>query len=534
MQLFSRVLSRKGLLIVVVLWVASNDIWTSGYSYITEKGSVYGAATLKQFKHVSGRVLQENVLQIHPRHGPLSIEEQQLAGVAWQYFIANTNPKTGLVNAIHHEPVASMWHVGSTIAALVSAVQLQLIDNIEYRRRVNALLLTLHQQKLFQDKIPNRFYSVNSGKPINYKGKAGEFGYSPIEIGRLLTWLRILREKNPELAGLIDRITLRWNYCGVIDQGVLYAGSIDRDNVLHVLQQGRLGYEEYAAKGFRMWGFNADAAATIEPVIQVQVEKQNVYIDSRDVNSLSEKSFLMADSYLLDGIEYAWDNPRDTTSKETLYTDTFSYQQAQRLYTAQRQRFERTSLLTAKSEYELPGPPYFVYDTIYANGKAWNTINELGEGVPQYTAMTTKAAIAMWVLWDSPFTTMLFNRASALIHQERGLYEGVYERSQELIASHTLNTNAQVLEALLFKVQGKIVAGNTVAGLWELQLKYALAQQSNPQCYPLRSVCTDNCSRITGIDNNGIANKQSEVVKKQIEQIKNERAFTLQAFQPVE
>ena len=43
------------------------------------------------------------------RHGDLTPREQAMAVKAWQYFVTNYQPATGLVNAVNNYPSTTMW-----------------------------------------------------------------------------------------------------------------------------------------------------------------------------------------------------------------------------------------------------------------------------------------------------------------------------------------------------------------------------------------------------------------------------------------
>ena len=42
-------------------------------------------------------------------------------------------------------------------------------------------------------------------------------------------------------------------------------GAVVVNNETMYVQEGRLGYEEYAAKGFQLWGFHTERASKPEP-----------------------------------------------------------------------------------------------------------------------------------------------------------------------------------------------------------------------------------------------------------------------------
>ena len=54
------------------------------------------------------------------RYGELTPREMAVAVNAWQYFVHNLQPTTGLVNAVNNYPSTTMWDSASYLAALVS------------------------------------------------------------------------------------------------------------------------------------------------------------------------------------------------------------------------------------------------------------------------------------------------------------------------------------------------------------------------------------------------------------------------------
>ena len=51
-----------------------------------------------------------------------------MAQVAWKYFENNTQPETGLANAVDKYPSTTMWDTASYLGALVSAYELGIIE----------------------------------------------------------------------------------------------------------------------------------------------------------------------------------------------------------------------------------------------------------------------------------------------------------------------------------------------------------------------------------------------------------------------
>jgi hypothetical protein len=191
------------------------------------------------------------------RRGFLNEREVAAAKIAWGYFEKFTQETTGLANSVGGYPSTTLWDTASYVSGLVSAFELCLIEKPEFDRRMLKLLTTLRNLKLFRNELPNKVYHTKTGAQVDYTNKSGEIGYSALDIGRLLVWMRICRNRYPYLANTIDNMLLRWDFSNIIDaDGVLYGASVDKETKETVYsQEGRLGYEEYAAKGFALWGF---------------------------------------------------------------------------------------------------------------------------------------------------------------------------------------------------------------------------------------------------------------------------------------
>ncbi len=156
--------------------------------------------------------LPERVERIaQPRRGPLTPEEREMARIAWRYFENNYQPVTGFVNAVQDYPSTTMWDTGSYLAALVSAERFGLIDRAEFDRRLTTLLATLERLSFFRDELPNKVYHTQTAEKVNYGNEPGEIGFSALDLGRMLTWLDLVRQRYPAYAPAIDRFVLRWN-----------------------------------------------------------------------------------------------------------------------------------------------------------------------------------------------------------------------------------------------------------------------------------------------------------------------------------
>ncbi|MBF1982456.1 DUF3131 domain-containing protein, partial [Enterobacter hormaechei] len=163
------------------------------------------------------------------------------------YFVANYQPTTGLVNAVNKYPSTTMWDSASYMAAMTAARELGIIDKAEFDRRMLKLLATLNKLDLFRNELPNKAYNTITGQKVNYQNKPGEIGFSALDIGRMLIWLKVIKERYPEYSNSIDNVLLGWNFTNVINPcGMMYGAYLENGQPKYV-QEGRLGYEEYGA-----------------------------------------------------------------------------------------------------------------------------------------------------------------------------------------------------------------------------------------------------------------------------------------------
>lgn len=405
----------------------------------------------------------EYVRKYHTRRGFLDERELRAAKVAWHYFELYTQETTGMANAVGKFPSTTMWDTASYIAALVSAYELCLIEKPEFDRRISLLLTTLKGLELFRRELPNKVYHTKTGAKVDYTNKPGEVGFSSLDIGRLLVWLRIVKNRYPYLANSVDSILLKWDFSHVIDpQGLLMGASIDKKTGETIYaQEGRLGYEEYAAKGYALWGFKPILAHRAEPFLTAAIYGVQVPYDGRDPRIFQSQNYVVSESYLQDGLELGFDLPQDDSSPDWLSSDGWRAEFADRIYEVQEARWKQTGFLTARSEHNVKGAPFFTYDTIFSDGYPWNTVTPRGDYVPDFAAIATKAAMGLWVLWDTDYTDVLYDAVIELYDPENGMYEGLYENGQGPIGVYTANNNGVVLTALLYKVQGPILTPYT-------------------------------------------------------------------------
>ncbi|WP_194724501.1 DUF3131 domain-containing protein [Noviherbaspirillum malthae] len=376
----------------------------------------------------------------------LSEQEREWARIAWTYFENNTDPKTGLVNSVDKYQAATMWDTGSTLLALLAARRLELLPEKEFDARMKSMLASLGAMPLYDDLLPNKSYSTATLEMVDYTGKpaAQGIGWSAIDIGRILVPLNIVAWNHPRHTEAARRVIARWQLARMTRDGVLVGMHGNGNGKLELLQEGRLGYEQYAAKAAALLGTDAVEALDYKAQLRfADVYGIKVPHDRRDAQTSGGHNYVVSEPYLLDGLEFGGDR--------------ISREFAWRVYRAQEQRFRETGKLTAVTEDHVDQAPYFVYNTVYSNGKAWNALTEKGEDASRLRSLSVKAAFGWHALYRSDYTGKLVQEVGSLFDPVRGWYAGKYEEGGAINKAVTANTNAVVLESLAYIAGGRLL-----------------------------------------------------------------------------
>ena len=82
-------------------------------------------------------------------------------------------------------------------------------------------LNTLLELPLYKNQLPNREYSTKSGKPSGRLSDTASngSGWSALDIGRLLIWLKIICQEHPHLIEEVSSIISRWNLDKAVNKG---------------------------------------------------------------------------------------------------------------------------------------------------------------------------------------------------------------------------------------------------------------------------------------------------------------------------
>ncbi len=373
----------------------------------------------------------------------LSPEDLIAARTAWTYFEKNYRPETGLVDSVAGFPSGTLWDQGSYIFALISARRLGIITASQFDARVNGILQTLGALELFDGKLPNKVYNTQSLGMVDYSNtpQPDGIGWSALDVCRMLMALRVLERRFPEYGPTVQNVLSDWDLGSMAKDGRLW-GTQRKDDEIRYLQEGRMGYEQYAARAAGMWGLDVNLASSAQSILGwSRIDGVQVPIDLRTSNSFHAITPTLSEPYILMGLEMGFDS-------ETAVL-------ANRVYSVQEQRFHRTGIPTMVSEDNIDQEPYFLYSSVHSNGRSWAVVSESGEHYPELRTTSLKTTFGWNVLYGTSYTERLREDLTDLATGE-GWASGLYEVGGTINTTLTLNTNAVVLQSMHYKRFGPL------------------------------------------------------------------------------
>lgn len=358
------------------------------------------------------------------------------ARIAWQFIERKSEPATGLAWAHNTHQYITAWDMGSLLAAVYSAHQLGIISDATFHARTQRLLETFNTMALADDTGFNRTYDAVTGRMVNrsFNFTNTGTGWSPVDIGRLLIALKMVATTHPQYAAKAQAIVNRLNMSRIIRDGVMRGSDRDSRGNFFTYREGGLGYEQYGAAGFALWGVKASIA--LDPnanATPVEVLGVRVYTDERGGARITSEPYVML------GMETGFYHPD-------------LRKQAERVLQAQEARYTQRGILTMVSEDALPDPPhYFYYYSVYHNGRTFVVEGpEDGTYVDQPRWVSSKAAFGYRALMPTPYTLRVLEAVQPAGVPGSGWGAGVYEGTLRPTGEPSLNTNALILEAALY------------------------------------------------------------------------------------
>ncbi|MBB1313714.1 DUF3131 domain-containing protein [Aliivibrio sp. SR45-2] len=375
----------------------------------------------------------------------LTRNEKLLAKKAQYYFDRNWNENTGLTDSVQGYHHVTMWDVASDISAQFSLEGLGLQSKEFTHRKLKRLLTTLLEAPLYQSKLPNREYSTKTGKPSGrYSNtKSNGNGWSALDIGRLLIWLHIIKQEKEELAPLVDNIVSKWSLASSVHNKTLYGTKLGKQSE-HYRQEGRLGYLQYAASGFALFGFDVSESYQKTDIDKVIIDDIPFYIDSRNM------PFSTPDPYVLTRLELgeptAWWDQLDT------------------IYTLHKTKEKQTKRLWVFGEDAMNQTPWFAYNNIFFYGKSWLSTSAGGKPIEVFQVFSNKVAFGLSVIYDDEYAERLVENVIANSLYSRSVPTGIYSDGLTNTA-HNINTNSMILSSLLYKRKNNTAMLHTDAKL---------------------------------------------------------------------
>lgn len=372
--------------------------------------------------------------------------DRRRAETAWRYFRSTRNGATGLCEAVAGAGFASATSIADQIAAALCAYRLGVVSRVDFDAAMSALLAFLARAPLAGGALPGRFYAVATGALIDPPAASGDPGWSGIQLGRLLLWLRALTDRFEQYRVPVARIVARWRICDALDdEGRICEGLPGNPQGLARQPEIGAGYAIYAEQGYRAWGLSPARTVPLTSDFAVTVEGQDFAIGGLG----SKRPPLQIMPYALLGLELGWKgvSGSDLSAEKALLA---------RMFDVQDRRRARTGVLTARADFKRTSAPYALIGGIVAGGTPWGTVGEDGTAFPEFGLLATKASFAMWAL-GAPGAKETMAATDTLFDGGGGWLEGRYETSGAQEWTRSAATNAVVLEALLYRELGPVI-----------------------------------------------------------------------------
>lgn len=304
---------------------------------------------------------QTQGLATQPARG-LTEKDWAAAATAWRYFEDHYRSETSFVDAIHDHPSATLWDQGSYLLALLAAEGLGIIDLGVFERRCAAFLSGLERLPLFDGQLPNKAYDTRSLAMVDYVNTPvpDGIGWSALDVARLLMALRVLEIRSPSFGPRIRSLLAEWDLAAMTSEGRLWGRSRE-DGQTWYHQEGRLGYEQYAARAAALWGLDVLDASTARPIMVWEgVSGVDVAADRRRAKDFGAITPVVSEPYIFQAFEIGLNGEGQLL--------------ASRIYQAQETRARQTCMATIVSEDRIDQAPHFLYGSVFGKvriGRWW-------------------------------------------------------------------------------------------------------------------------------------------------------------------
>lgn len=376
---------------------------------------------------LSPTVLAENNLAL------LTVSDLDLAQKAYNYVKWNWQESTGFVNSVDGYPHTTMWDVASALAAVLALEQLSLMPTDLTTQYIKKMLDTLQKMPLYKQQLPNRQYSAKTGKPSGKmsSSKLQGNGWSALDIGRLLIWLDITKQYRPEFAQQVNTIKSQWSLNQAAHNNNLF-GEKNTGETQFYRQEGRLGYLQYAQKGYQIQGIPVDDKKPTDDIKKISIEKTDLYVDDRNL------PFFTLDPYVLYQIEFG-------------FTDEW-WDQLLPLYELHEEQYKKNNQLWFFSEDAMNRAPWFSYNNIFYHGKNWYSTDPSGTKVNNPQVFSNKVAFSLSIIFQDELSNKANKEVIKTSQKYKSIPTGKY-LDGTINTSFNINTQSLVLTSLWYKVR---------------------------------------------------------------------------------
>lgn len=387
---------------------------------------------------IKAKTTAEVAKELIPHHSSepkyqLTRNERLLAKKAHFYFQHNRRKNTGLWDSVQGYAHTTMWDIASGIAATLALEALELKTTEQSHQELSQTLRTLQHMPLYKGWLPNREYSTKTGTPsgrLSNSSMNGN-GWSALDIGRLLIWLKIMCQQHPEFERDVAKLLDDWQLGKAIHNGTLYGANFYKGKEYY-RQEGRHGYLQYAAMGFKMFNYTLPHPKLDHYLSPIEMFGSTLYVDTRNV------PFLTSDPYVLASIEFGQND---------------DWNQINTIYSLHKSISKKKGKLFSYAEDAMNKNPWFAYNNLYYYGKPWTSVSPSGKVIENPQIFSHKVAYGFSVLFNDEFSKQLFSSVLNNSLHTRSIPTGQYANGGAN-TSFNINTNSLILVALWYKQNG--------------------------------------------------------------------------------
>lgn len=386
--------------------------------------------------------LSENFPTLPTTRG-LDYQEAVWARVAWQYFVNNTQ-ESGLVNSADGLPYTSLWDCGSYLLALISAHQLNVIDDKELDARMQKALMALSSLPLHQGNVPYLYYSTTDLKPLS---TAYDVDYSLVDLGRLLVAFKVIIWRYPQYNALVQQTVKHWDLAALFDMVKDNASLKSRHKQAHFKPnnyRSGYGYSLYAINGLSLINTWAGIVLTNSRQQFDFITVNGIDIPDDGKATIRGKPYPVINSlpYILSGLENGFNTESAEISWRIIQVQKMINQ------SSDRHSYVNMGLTNILSVVGKKQPN---------SGQLPSTQDSALPRNKVALSLSTQAAFGWNALFSTTWTQQVRQQAATLFVPGRGWLEGVEARGQQPSKLITATTNAVILESLMYTAQGKMV-----------------------------------------------------------------------------